>query len=154
MEEYQLLVIQQPGSVSSTSLFGEKMARRVVSAPPIFQLVKKTSDGKIIKDPSELGNVSLMVAHLALLSTEDKDVSFINTKSLENTPQYQMYSLQKTSLENTCLYERILEGSLVSNCHFLTDLLGKKGAYFVFEDLSIKIEGLFKLFVIVNDLSL
>lgn len=131
----------------------------MVSPCPIFQLVKKTSDGRIIKDLSELGDVSLMVAHLQLLSPDDKDVSVINTKSMEDNPLFQLYTLQLQTqkhqdIGSVLLYERLLEGSTVSNCYFLTDLYGKKGAYFVFEDLSIRMEGVFKLEAIVNDISL
>ncbi|KAJ3039422.1 hypothetical protein HDV00_012198 [Rhizophlyctis rosea] len=50
-------------------------------------------------------------------------------------------------------WERSLFGSLVSSCHFLTDLSGSKGAYFVFPDLSIRIEGKFRLKLIMSDLS-
>jgi hypothetical protein len=140
---YQLLVVQQPGLVSSTpglfssTSFHSKLTRRVVSPCPIFQLVKKTTDGQIISDLSQLGNVCLMVAHLSLLSNEDEDLSIITNRS------------NSTNI----LYERILEGSTVSNCYCLTDIYGKKGAYFVFEELSIKMEGVFKLQAIVNDIS-
>ncbi|KAI9105524.1 velvet factor-domain-containing protein [Phlyctochytrium arcticum] len=46
-----------------------------------------------------------------------------------------------------------LFGSLVSPCHFLTDLNGTKGAYFVFPDLSIRVEGTFTLKIILSNLA-
>ncbi|KND04609.1 uncharacterized protein SPPG_00327 [Spizellomyces punctatus DAOM BR117] len=50
-------------------------------------------------------------------------------------------------------WERTLSGSLVSSCHYLTDLSGSKGAYFVFPDLSIRVEGSFRLKVILTNLA-
>ncbi|KAI8909978.1 velvet factor-domain-containing protein [Powellomyces hirtus] len=42
-------------------------------------------------------------------------------------------------------WERVLMGSMVSSCHYLCDLNGLKGAYFVFPDLSLRVEGIFRL---------
>lgn len=150
-------MIQEPGSLCSCSFYWEKLTRRVISPCPIFQLVKKTDD-RLEKELKHLGNVSEMVAHLSLLSIDDKDVSVINTKSMENNQTFQVYSQQIRARkvqdkDGVLLYERLLEGTTVSGCYFLTDIYGKKGAYFIFEDLSIRIEGVFKLKVNVTDLS-
>ncbi|KAI9333946.1 hypothetical protein DFJ73DRAFT_613955, partial [Zopfochytrium polystomum] len=48
---------------------------------------------------------------------------------------------------------RTLFGSLVSPCQFLTDLTGVKGAYFVFPELCVRVEGTFRLKIVVSDLS-
>lgn len=50
--------------------------------------------------------------------------------------------------------ETMLEGKLVSPCYILTDLKGDLGAYFIFEDLSVNIEGKYKLKISVTDLSM
>ncbi|TPX63426.1 hypothetical protein SpCBS45565_g06620 [Spizellomyces sp. 'palustris'] len=50
-------------------------------------------------------------------------------------------------------YVGTLFGSLVSQCHFLTDLSGTKGAYFVFPELCIRVEGTFKLKIILSNLA-
>lgn len=151
-------MIQEPGSLSSCSFYWEKLTRRVISPCPIFQLVKKTQDG-FVTELEELGNISEMVAHLSLLSIDDKDVSVINTNSMENNELFHVYSQQIRARkvqdsDGVHLFERLLEGTTVSNCYFLTDIYGKKGAYFIFEDLSVRMEGTFKLKASVNNLSL
>ncbi|RKO86560.1 velvet factor, partial [Blyttiomyces helicus] len=50
-------------------------------------------------------------------------------------------------------WERSLIGSVVSSCHYLTDLGGSKGAYFIFPDLAIRIEGRFRLKLILSNLA-
>jgi len=40
---------------------------------------------------------------------------------------------------------RVLTGSLVSSMYLLTDLDGNEGAFFVFPDLSVRIEGTYRL---------
>lgn len=51
-------------------------------------------------------------------------------------------------------WKRTLSGGLVSSCHLLTDLNGKRGAYFVFSDLCVRVEGIFRLKVLLLDLRL
>ena len=129
-----------------------------MSPCPIFQLVKIDEFGQIQREIQYLGDISWWVAHILLYSDNNEDVSLVNTKSLEKDPQYLVYAehIQARKVEDDgsiFLYERLLEGNTVSSCHILTDLYGKKGAYFVFEDLSVKIEGYFRLKVFVSDLS-
>ncbi|KAJ3290077.1 hypothetical protein HDU76_007445 [Blyttiomyces sp. JEL0837] len=49
-------------------------------------------------------------------------------------------------------WESTLFGSIVSSCHFLTDLTGQKGAYFVFPDLSVRVEGTYRLKIVLSHL--
>ncbi|KAJ3169045.1 hypothetical protein HDU87_000872 [Geranomyces variabilis] len=42
-------------------------------------------------------------------------------------------------------WERVLGGMMVSSCYYLSDLNGLKGAYFVFPDLTIRVDGTFRL---------
>ncbi|KAJ3092860.1 hypothetical protein HDU96_002587, partial [Phlyctochytrium bullatum] len=46
-----------------------------------------------------------------------------------------------------------LVGTLTSSCHLVTDLDGRKGAYFVFSDLFIRCEGRFRLRIHLSDLT-
>ena len=49
------------------------------------------------------------------------------------------------------LYSQVLVGSLVSPCHVLTDLDGNKSMFFVFNDISVRISGRFRLkFLLFN----
>ena len=49
--------------------------------------------------------------------------------------------------------ERLLCGKIVSSCYVLNDTLGDTGAYFIFEDLSVNMEGKYKLKISITDLS-
>jgi hypothetical protein len=49
--------------------------------------------------------------------------------------------------------ERLLCGKIVSSCYVLNDTLGDTGAYFIFEDLSVNMEGKYKLRISVTDLT-
>ncbi|KAJ3005222.1 hypothetical protein HKX48_000802 [Thoreauomyces humboldtii] len=49
--------------------------------------------------------------------------------------------------------ERTLSGALVSSCYYLSDLNGAKGAYFAFPDLSIRVDGVFRLRLSLFNLS-
>ncbi|KAJ3048352.1 hypothetical protein HK097_010647, partial [Rhizophlyctis rosea] len=48
---------------------------------------------------------------------------------------------------------RTLFGSLVSSAHLLNDLNGERGAFFVFPDLCIRVEGRFRLAFMLSDLA-
>ncbi|KAI8822467.1 velvet factor [Fimicolochytrium jonesii] len=50
-------------------------------------------------------------------------------------------------------WEQTLFGHLVSSCHFLSDLSGLKGAFFVFPFLAIRVEGNFRLRMVLTNLA-
>lgn len=65
----------------------------------------------------------------------------------------QVKTQQQQQPHITPKWERTLTGSLVSSSHYLTDLTGSKGAYFVFPDLSCRVEGNFRLRIILTNLA-
>ncbi|KAJ3193249.1 hypothetical protein HK101_005148 [Irineochytrium annulatum] len=50
-------------------------------------------------------------------------------------------------------WERSLTGAVVSSCHLLSDLSGRRGAYFVWPDLGIAAEGRWRLKCVLSNLS-
>ena len=114
-------------------------------------------DGSIQKKFSIPGDTYLL-AHAIILSPNGEDQSLVNVESLEKEPNhhcyYQNIKLNAQSHDKTLSRtERSLAGKIVSPCHILTDLYGNIGAYFIFEDLSVNIEGTYKLKICVTDLS-
>ncbi|KAJ3092321.1 hypothetical protein HK100_006966, partial [Physocladia obscura] len=123
------LVIRQQPLHSRMCGFGEKVDRRPVDPPPIIQL-EITSAGT------------------------PEDIAYLYN------PYYFMYaSLVSTDNENEIhiLHDgktRSTTGSIVSSLYRLRDLDNKDGAFFVFPDLSVRMEGSyrlkFSLFEIIN----
>ncbi|KAJ3027728.1 UNVERIFIED_CONTAM: hypothetical protein HDU68_003261, partial [Siphonaria sp. JEL0065] len=123
------LVIRQQPLHSRMCGFGEKVDRRPVDPPPIIQL-EITSSGSP-EDVAYLYNpYYFMYASLISLDSED-EVHILHDGKTRSTT-----------------------GSIVSSLYRLRDLDNKDGAFFVFPDLSVRMEGSyrlkFSLFEIIN----
>ncbi|KAJ3058208.1 hypothetical protein HDU99_006915, partial [Rhizoclosmatium hyalinum] len=123
------LVIRQQPLHSRMCGFGEKVDRRPVDPPPIIQL-EITSSGSP-EDVAYLYNpYYFMYASLISLDSEE-EVHILHDGKTRSTT-----------------------GSIVSSLYRLRDLDNKDGAFFVFPDLSVRMEGTyrlkFSLFEIIN----
>jgi hypothetical protein len=101
-----------------------------------------------------------MVAHAILYQANGTDeASFIQVETLRKDPRFQVYADQiqarGVGLDGPLApvaFERLLEGSTVSSCYLLSDLYGNRGAYFVFEDLSVKMDGTYRIQFVLSEL--
>ena len=158
---YSLVVLQQPGSVEANCFRGYRSNRSYISPCPIFQLVVKDENCCLQRKYSSLGDVDQFIAHAVILSEEGENQTWVSTESLQHDPKERLYlqqlkSRQKEQVgheEPLMKAERLLCGNIVSSCHVLNDISGYTGAYFIFEDLSVNIEGKYKLRISVTDLS-
>ncbi|KAJ2065874.1 hypothetical protein GGH13_005945, partial [Coemansia sp. S155-1] len=118
-QHYELIIRQQPER-SRVGSISEKMDRRPIDPPPIIQLIKHDS-----MDPlSNAYTVSpAFIMQVMLMDEAGK------------TPLRQIKGHQAAAMA----------GALVSPLHTLRDMTGSQGAYFVFSDLSVRIEGSFRL---------
>lgn len=157
--DYGLLIVQQPGTLSASffQTYRENDRKSVINPCPIIQLVKIEPSGVINKSIESLGNISQLVGNASLLSIDNKDVSFVSVDSLQKNPKFHSYvsSIKEKYDSNikSVPYERVLDGNTVSQCHILRDVYGSLGAYFVFEDIAVNLEGLFRLKVCIHDLN-
>ncbi|TFK51672.1 hypothetical protein OE88DRAFT_1629239, partial [Heliocybe sulcata] len=128
---YKLEIVQQPERAAE---FGTRyLSRLPVSPPPIVQLHIRDKAGNPVNEDLEL---PFLVAHLGIL-TEDGN-TFLNTVPSPNG-------------DSTPL--RLLYGTIVSSPHYLRNLQGKKGVYFLFPDVSIRWRGRYRLSVSLMRLS-
>ncbi|CAG8574693.1 4302_t:CDS:2 [Ambispora leptoticha] len=129
--KYEIVVAQQPVRARMCG-FGDK-DRRPISPAPVIQLIVKDGQGKI-KHPNEI-NCSLFVVHTSLLKENGIDEAMIITHL--SSKSYPANS--KQSLTNNLL------GNHVASPYTLNDINGVPGIYFMFPDLSVRTDGLFKL---------
>lgn len=125
-------------------------------------LIRRNAGGTIQNMRSSLQDFSHFIAHAIILSETGTDLTWINCESLERDPKDKIYlqQLRATHREQIhqgrvpAKYESLLCGNVVSPCHILTDLKGELGAYFIFEDLSVNIEGRYRLKISVTEISM
>eukprot|EP00158_Paraphelidium_tribonemae_P006256 Partr_v1_DN27750_c2_g1_i7_m67791 putative Velvet factor len=123
VKSYELHITQQPIRVRVCG-FGDK-DRRPIDPPPIIQLLARDADGNIVTNPDDL---HFFVAHASLMSSDGYHERMLGADEVQ-----------------------LLMGSLVSSVYTLADLDGHQGNYFIFPDLSVRIEGEYKLrFSIMN----
>ncbi|TPX30669.1 hypothetical protein SmJEL517_g05823 [Synchytrium microbalum] len=67
-------------------------------------------------------------------------------------PEYTFWRPDKDSEAPPFSAERSLDGMLVSPSHVLTDLDGRRGVYFVFVEIMVRVEGTYKLKFNLHDL--
>lgn len=130
---------------------------------PIFELVRRGDDGSYKKVCTDLEQLSSLTAHAIILSETKTDQTWVSIKRLEQDTTKAIH-LQQLRLRSTkrdgeesipqVIGDYLLCGKLVSSLHVLTDLEGNIGAYFVFEGLSVNIEGKYILRICVNDLAM
>ena len=111
----RLSIRQQPHEALVT-LEGKEKVRKPVDPPPILELTVSNAE-----DPQQqfLQNPYLFVC--ASLFKADKDEPYHNSG------------------------DKILAGTLVSSLHRLKDISNKDGGFFVFGDISVKVQGTFRL---------
>ncbi|KAI9511554.1 velvet factor-domain-containing protein [Russula earlei] len=120
---YYLEVIQQP-EVSAE--FGSAALSRLPLAPPLVaQLIIRDSRGNVIESDPEH---PYLVCHLSLLSADGMRVlDPVNPSNRQFPP------------------DRLLYGNLVSSPHYLRNLQGRSGVYFIFPDVSVRLQGRYVL---------
>ncbi|KAI9355465.1 velvet factor-domain-containing protein [Pilaira anomala] len=115
LPKYSLVMRQQPQKARLCS-FKDKVDRRPLDPPPIVQLYQ--NDTVQFNDYYNSANFFL---HTTLVnSVDDSDLNYANGN-------------------------RTTAGSVVQSLHKLKDTNNSEGAFFIFADISVRIEGIFKL---------
>ncbi|KAI9303076.1 velvet factor-domain-containing protein, partial [Cunninghamella echinulata] len=117
--------------------------RRHIDPPPILQLYEVADDGdrkKTIENPY----ISHFIVHCELYDAKTEQ-----SKSLLISPS--SHSFKDMDRQESKI--QILIGTLSINGQELLDLQQEKGVFFIFADLSIRIEGEFRLQFRLTDLS-
>ncbi|CDH58233.1 predicted protein [Lichtheimia corymbifera JMRC:FSU:9682] len=122
---YQLVILEQPIHSRMCGV-GERVDRRPIDPPPIVQL-------KILgNDCSEAMNrLHAISPHIFLAAML--------------TPANELSEGSSQSKIDTTFHNKLTIGSNVSSMHMLRGLDGKEGAYFVFPDMSVRDEGIYRL---------
>ncbi|KAI8344530.1 velvet factor-domain-containing protein [Chlamydoabsidia padenii] len=146
--QYELKVVQQPYRARMCG-FGDK-DRRPISPPPIVQMLTRTKDGQIIK-PESIDVSFFLVACDSWHEdgTTEANLIYHSISSPQLQPQLQQ---QQTSTEEEKTFQmRNLVGSSVASATKLYDLDGNLGIFYIFQDVSFRTEGKFKLaFSLIN----
>ncbi|ORZ14622.1 velvet factor-domain-containing protein [Absidia repens] len=165
---YELKVVQQPYRARMCG-FGDK-DRRPISPPPILQMWTRTKDGHLVKPESidisffivlcdswhEDGTTEANLVYHSFSSpppTQPQQRSSTSSSSTSSITASQQHHLTPTndpaSSSNDeitkTLQMRNLVGSSVASAAKLYDLDGNLGIFFVFQDISFRTEGKFKL---------
>ncbi|PWN51321.1 hypothetical protein IE53DRAFT_314112 [Violaceomyces palustris] len=104
--------------------------KRPLDPLPIIQLEVRREDGEIDEDAHNSPNL-VMQAFLKRVDTE--------------TGENNEVPLVAHMTERTFPWTRMLEGKLAASGHVVRDLDGSKACFFVFTDLSVRLEGVFIL---------
>ncbi|CAO0795370.1 unnamed protein product [Mucor circinelloides] len=140
---YNLEIVQQPERARMCG-FGDK-DRRPISPPPILKLSVFTKNG-LIMNP-ETFDVSFLVvtcdAHQHF-ETPDTAENFRNVKpKIDTIPTVVINEDGKE--QYNAVRMRNLAGATVASAEKLYDLDGNLGIFFIFQDISLRTEGVFKL---------
>ncbi|KAJ3151153.1 hypothetical protein HDU86_006143 [Geranomyces michiganensis] len=103
--------------------------RRLVDPPPIVQLIARHLPSNRVIDQS-VTDPPLLILHASLYDASGKEL-----KMIINTPRGR----------NSGGYMNALTGCLVSSAYSLQNLEGRHGVYFMFGDLSVRVDGRFSL---------
>ncbi|KAI9270060.1 velvet factor-domain-containing protein [Helicostylum pulchrum] len=152
-KKYKLVIIQNPVRARCCG-FGEK-DRRPIDPPPILQLFIEKPDGSLQNAHEDESNLSLFVVQCDLVSEDGKEQrSHVFNPSSATSPPTSSESVPTTGTLLTFhdpAPTRSLMGAVVSNAYQLMNGENKPGIYFVFQDLSVRIEGRFCLkFMFMN----
>ncbi|PVU94328.1 hypothetical protein BB561_002639 [Smittium simulii] len=138
---YKLKIIQHPIRARMCG-FGNK-DRRPCTPPPILRLFVYDAHGNEI-EPLNIN--SLFYTVFASLTSEDMlhniDLVYNNIVKYDSQPDTNDEETQK---QKKCPYSKSLVGTTVSRATILHDLEGKLGIFFIFHDLSIRKDGVFRL---------
>ncbi|KAI8805297.1 velvet factor-domain-containing protein [Cladochytrium replicatum] len=117
---YRLSLLQQPKQ-SRMCGFGEKVDRRPVDPPPIIQL--EFTDAQSSFTPAPGLESSYYFLYASLIAPDSVD---------------ELHFLRDGKTRSTT-------GSMVSSLYRLKGIDGKEGAFFVFPDLGVRMEGIYRL---------
>ncbi|ORX53634.1 hypothetical protein DM01DRAFT_1305903 [Hesseltinella vesiculosa] len=129
--QYELVIIQQPLRARMCG-YGDK-DRRPVSPPPILQMIARTKDGHVVP-PSTIDTSFFVVVCDSWHEDEQAEANLI-----AQTPSSSGSSDQRN------LQMRNLVGTSVASANKLYGIDGQLGIFFVFHDISFRMEGNFKL---------
>ncbi|CEP09309.1 hypothetical protein [Parasitella parasitica] len=138
--------------------FGEK-DRRPIDPPPILQLFLERPDGTLQNAHDDDSNISLFVVQCDLFSENGKERrSQVYNPSSAAPPSASPATDSKPTTGTLLSFQdpaptRSLMGAVVSNAYQLTDHNNEPGIFFIFQDLSVRIEGTFCLNFMFIDLS-
>ncbi|KAK9694944.1 hypothetical protein K7432_013221 [Basidiobolus ranarum] len=141
MTRYALEILQQPMRARMCG-FGDK-DRRLVGPLPILRL--KEFDDEESSNTSK-SDTSGLVVHADLWSVDfNQDCNVVtNPASIPTTPTNDQHGSSVMSLAGP-VNVRNLIGSTISSAYQLKHINGEPGIFFLFPDLSVRVEGTFRL---------
>ncbi|KAI7904123.1 velvet factor-domain-containing protein [Cokeromyces recurvatus] len=161
-KKYKLIMVQNPVRARCCG-FGEK-DRRPIDPPPILQLFIENPDGSlqnVTSDDDYSSKLSLFIVQCDLYSEDGKEQRIhVYNPSLLAASNYESSSTAEKRMSSTTgmlvsfqdpIPTRSLLGAITSNAYPLFDLNKEPGIFFIFQDLSVRIEGRFCLkFMFIN----
>ncbi|KAI8056535.1 velvet factor-domain-containing protein [Gilbertella persicaria] len=153
-KKYKLIVIQHPIRARCCG-FGEK-DRRPIDPPPVLQLFIEKPDGTLQNANDDDCNISLFVVQCDLYSEDGKEQrGHVYNPSSTTSPNGTFEKPIPTTGTLLSFQDpaptRSLMGAVVSNAYQLTDHHNQPGIFFIFQDLSVRVEGRFSLkFMFIN----
>ncbi|KAI9252464.1 velvet factor-domain-containing protein [Sporodiniella umbellata] len=143
--KYELCIVQHPIRARCCGL-GEK-DKRPIDPPPILKLTAENQQGDLVELDAK--DAALFLVHCQLF-----DESGTCDRSLIQTPWHSTPTAKLQtgfSLNDKPDHVRNLIGSVISNGYFLNDENSIPGIYFIFQDLSIRLESTYTLqFALIN----
>ncbi|KAA1468771.1 hypothetical protein DENSPDRAFT_772004, partial [Dentipellis sp. KUC8613] len=120
---YQLEIIQEP---QTSAEFGAAALSRLPLAPPlVVQLIIRDGRGNQVDSQPEL---PFLISHLSLYTGDGAQALDVASSPGTQFPP-----------------DRLLYGNLVSSPHHLRNLQGRPGVYFLFPDVSVRMQGRYSL---------
>ncbi|KAL1920649.1 uncharacterized protein VTP21DRAFT_1026 [Calcarisporiella thermophila] len=152
-KKYRLEVVQQPMRGRMCG-FGEK-DRRPIDPPPVVQLKLMREDGGFV--PNDSIDTSNFVLHAGLWSPSyQHERNFVVNPAAVPVPASPLHPKGPTasvlSLHSPSCTRNLMGSTSVSS-HLLLNPAGELGLYFVFQDLSVRTEGEFRLKFSLVDLA-
>ncbi|KAI8880868.1 hypothetical protein K501DRAFT_254273 [Backusella circina FSU 941] len=151
-KRYKLIISQHPVRARCCG-FGEK-DRRPIDPPPIIQLYIERSDGTLKNAIDDADNISLFVVQCDLFSEDGRESRnhVFNPSIAKGDTSATVTSGRLMTFEDPSPTKTLM-GSNVSSGYQLCDANNQMGIFFVFQDLSVRIEGRFRLRFLFTNLS-
>jgi len=132
--DFELKVRQQPERARMCG-FGEK-DRRPIDPPPIVELIEK--NGPVT--PAERQNLVLQCTLWNEDGTEHRNIIRTTTGATAG-----LGSAEEIPIQPEEKHARVMMGNIFANAMPLDDEHGKRGLFYIFPDLSIRVEGRYRL---------